>query len=84
MVTPELVTLVMAAIGIVSLLVHKSKCFVRHVDHDTDWGIGFTDNPIMPEVKTPHVRNRCGSDPLTTAADRLATVWYSTLKQSQR
>ena len=84
MVTPELVTIVMAAIGIVSLLVHKSKCFVRHVDHDTDWGVGFTDNPIVPEVKTPHVRNRCVSDPPITAVVRPATVWYSTSKRSQR
>ena len=84
MVTPELVTIVMAAIGIVSLLVHKSKCFVRHVDHDTDWGVGFTDNPIVPEVKTPHVRNRCVSDPPITVADRPATVWYNTSRPPQR
>ena len=84
MVTPEIISIVMAAIGIVSLLVHKSKCFLRHVDHDTDWGVGFTDNPIVPEVKTPHVRNRCEPNPQTTAADRPATVWSSTSRPYQR
>jgi len=84
MVTPEVITLLVAVVGIVGLLFRKSKCFVRHVDHDTDWGMGFTDNPIVPEVKTPHVRNRCVSDPPITAVVRPATVWYSTSKQSQR
>jgi len=57
MATPEIISLLVAVVGLVGLLVRKSKCFVRHVGYDTDWGVGFTEYGIVPE-KSPHVRNR--------------------------
>ena len=58
-----MVTFIMATIGLVGLLIQKSKCFVRHVGLDTDWGVGFTDvnlaNP--PPIET------CGSNPTVRA-----------------
>ena len=60
MVTPELVTVIMAAIGLMGLLIQKSKCFVRHVGLDTDWGVGFTDVNL---VNPPPMLNTCGSNP---------------------
>jgi len=54
MVTPELISLLVAAIGLAGLLFQKSKCFVRHVGQDTDWGVGFTDVNL---VNTPPTRN---------------------------
>ena len=59
MVTPELVTVIMAAIGLMGLLIQKSKCFVRHVGLDTDWGVGFTDVNL---VNPPPMLNTCGSN----------------------
>ena len=49
----------MAAIGLVGLLIQKSKCFVRHVGLDTDWGVGFTDVNLVnpPPIET------CASNP---------------------
>jgi len=64
MVTPELVTVIMAAIGLMGLLIQKSKCFVRHVGLDTDWGVGFTDVNL---VNPPPMLNTCGSNPTARA-----------------
>ena len=54
-----MVTVIMAAIGLMGLLIQKSKCFVRHVGLDTDWGVGFTDVNL---VNPPSMLNTCDSN----------------------
>ena len=69
MVTPELVTVIMAAIGLMGLLIQKSKCFVRHVGLDTDWGVGFTDVNLVnpPSIETCGSNARARPSPTTSA-----------------
>ena len=43
MVTPEVISLLVAVVGLAGLLFRKSKCFIRHIGRDTDWGVGFDD-----------------------------------------
>ena len=35
-------------IGILAILCRNSKCFARSVDSHMDWGVGFTEPPIVP------------------------------------
>ena len=47
--TPELVSALCAAlVGGIAVLVRKSKCFIRKLGPGIQYGIGFTDKPLLP------------------------------------
>ena len=58
--TPELVSALCAAlVGAIAVLVRKSKCFIRKLGPGVQYGVGFTDKPLLPGTPekmeiTPH------------------------------
>jgi hypothetical protein len=47
--SPELLGLTASVVGVIGLILRKARCFIRRVGSGFDWGLGFTDNSIVPE-----------------------------------
>ncbi len=58
--TPELVSALCAAlVTSIAVALRKSKCFIRKLGPGIQYGVGFTDKPLLPETPenmeiTPH------------------------------
>ena len=48
--TPEVVGIAASALGLLGLLARKARCFARRVRGRFEYGVGFTDRSIVPEI----------------------------------
>ncbi len=46
----EALAIVSGLLAALALALKKSKCFARFHDGAMQWGVGFTDAPIVPEI----------------------------------
>ena len=45
-----IVAVATAGMGLLAVIVAKSKCFFRNVDDEgLQWGVAFSDRPVMPD-----------------------------------
>ena len=65
-----IVAIGVALLGIVSAVAHRSRCFIRHVNEHWDWGVGYDDQPIVPD----DAANGVSSQSSTKCADILAIL----------
>ena len=57
--TPEVVGIAASAIGLLGLLARKARCFARRVKGRFEYGVGFTDRSILPEISDDIKYYRC-------------------------
>ena len=50
-ITPEIAGGIASALGLIGLILRKTRCFLRRVDTSFDWGVGFCDGSIVPSPK---------------------------------
>ena len=59
-ITPEIAGVAASAMGLLGLIFRKARCFARRVSGRWQYGVGFTDRSIVPEI-SHDINIRCGS-----------------------
>ena len=59
-ITPEVVGIAASTLGLLGLLARKARCFARRVRGRFEYGVGFTDRSIVPEISDDIKYLRCG------------------------
>jgi hypothetical protein len=49
--TPELAGILASAMGLFGLIVRKARCFARRVGGKWQYGVGFSEKVLIPEIK---------------------------------
>ena len=64
LITPEVVGIAASTIGLLGLLARKARCFARRIRGRFEYGVGFTDRSIVPEISDDIKWHRCACRPI--------------------